>query len=175
MEYRPMLMDFRYRDDLEGFKFSLASHVRRTNSRDMLEPRITSNNPADWSGSALDKRRRILPRGLPCGSLGQGPDDCEQAVNFISLCAGMFRPFEFVCELWIQYGLGSSIANATSSIVRDRDGNSRFVIASDLKTGKPPFVWWALPRFVTTPGGDDFVLPSMTALRMIALGAVDPT
>ena len=171
-----MLMDFRYRDDLEGFKFPLASHIRRTNSRDMLEPRITSSNPADWSGSALDKRRRILRRGLPYGSFEGGADNKECGLIFIALCASIFRQFEFVQQQWIQYGLDFNSGNDTCPIVGNHDKkNSKFVIASDPKTGMPPFVCPALPQFVTTRGGDYFFLPSISALRMIALGAVDPT
>ncbi len=174
-EYRSKLMDFRYRDDLEGFKCPVASHIRRTNSRDMLDPQITSSNPADWAGSALNKRRRILRRGLPYGSFDQGSDDCEQGVIFMALCASIFRQFEFVQQQWIHYGLDFNVGNDTCPITGNHDEKSKFVIASDPKTGKPPFVCPSLPQFVTTRGGDYFFLPSMTALSMIAQGAVDPT
>jgi hypothetical protein len=40
---------------------------------------------------------------------------------------------------------------------------------------KPPFVASGLPQFVSTRGGDYFFSPSMTALRMIGQGLVDPT
>jgi hypothetical protein len=36
------------------------------------------------------------------------------------------------------------------------------------------FVCGGLPNFVELRGGDYFSLPSMTALRMIAAGTVDP-
>jgi hypothetical protein len=32
-----------------------------------------------------------------------------------------------------------------------------------------------LPQFVETRGGEYFFVPSMTALRMIGMGVVDPT
>jgi hypothetical protein len=38
----------------------------------------------------------------------------------------------------------------------------------------PPFVCGGLPNFVELRGGNYFFLPSMTALRMIAAGTVDP-
>jgi hypothetical protein len=38
----------------------------------------------------------------------------------------------------------------------------------------PPFVCASLPSFVELRGGDYFFLPSITALRMIASGNVDP-
>jgi hypothetical protein len=51
---------------------------------------------------------------------------------------------------------------------------ARFVIAAPDDT-KPPFVASGLPQFVSTRGGDYFFAPSMTALRMIGTGVVDPT
>ena len=49
------------------------------------------------------------------------------------------------------------------------------MIPSDPKTGKPPYVMSRLKTFVETRGGDYFFIPSLTALRMIAMGIVDPT
>jgi hypothetical protein len=39
----------------------------------------------------------------------------------------------------------------------------------------PPFLCGGIPRFVETRGGDYFFVPSLTALHLIADGAVDPT
>jgi len=52
---------------------------------------------------------------------------------------------------------------------------AKFVIASDPKSGRPPFVVEGIPQFVETRGGEYFFVPSMTALRMIGMGVVDPT
>jgi hypothetical protein len=49
------------------------------------------------------------------------------------------------------------------------------VIHADPKSGRPPYFVNQIPRLVETRGGDYFFIPSMTALRMIALGRVDPT
>ena len=40
---------------------------------------------------------------------------------------------------------------------------------------KPPFICCHIPRFVETRGGEYFFMPSMTALRMIGAGSIDPT
>ena len=40
--------------------------------------------------------------------------------------------------------------------------------------GKEPFLCGGLPSFVELRGGDYFFVPSMTALRMIGAGDVDP-
>ena len=52
---------------------------------------------------------------------------------------------------------------------------AKFVIPSDPKTGRPPFIVEGIPQFVETRGGEYFFVPSMTALRMIGMGVVDPT
>ncbi len=185
-EYGTALRDFKFADDLEGFQCPVSAHMRRANTRDMLDPRITSTKPSDWAGSALNKRRRILRRGLPYGSFEKGArdDNAEHGIIFIAVCASLFRQFEFVQQQWMQYGLDFNVGNETCPIIgnhgRDPDAGehgtqSNFVIASDPKTGKPPFVCPNLPQFVTTRGGDYFFLPSMTALSMIAMGSIDPT
>ena len=52
---------------------------------------------------------------------------------------------------------------------------AKFVIPSDPKSGRPPFIVEGIPQFVETRGGEYFFVPSMTALRMIGMGVVDPT
>jgi len=49
------------------------------------------------------------------------------------------------------------------------------VIEGDKAAGKPPYFCGRLPTLVETRGGDYFFVPSMTCLRMIAMGIVDPT
>jgi hypothetical protein len=45
----------------------------------------------------------------------------------------------------------------------------------DPKSGETPFICADIPQFVEMRGGDYFFMPSMTALRMIGMGTVDPT
>jgi hypothetical protein len=40
---------------------------------------------------------------------------------------------------------------------------------------QPPFICANPPNFVETRGGEYFFVPSLTALRQIAQGSVDPT
>jgi len=46
-------------------------------------------------------------------------------------------------------------------------------VAAD--SDEAPYFLSKIPRLVETRGGDYFFIPSMTALRMIAKGIVDPT
>ncbi|MEL6424513.1 MAG: peroxidase, partial [Pseudomonadota bacterium] len=103
----PAARDFRYADDMRGFKCPGGAHLRRVNTRDYLDPLndLDSQNPD--ATTQLNKRRRILRRGLPYGptELGVGDDTTEQGVIFMVICASIFRQFEFVQQQWIQYGL----------------------------------------------------------------------
>jgi hypothetical protein len=49
------------------------------------------------------------------------------------------------------------------------------VFGSNSPTDDLPYFLNELPRFVETRGGEYFFIPSLTALRMIADGIVDPT
>ncbi len=177
LAFEQALIDFKFRDDLAGSRCPVGAHIRRVNTRDLLDPKITSKDVSQLSGSALNNRRRILRRGLPYGSFDPADDgdDKEHGVAFIVMCASLFRQFEFIQQQWIHYGLDFNAGNDTCPVLGNRDQSDRFVIQNDPKGGKPPFICNHLPQFVTAHGGDYFFIPSITALRMIAMGIVDPT
>ena len=91
------------------------------------------------------------------------------------------RQFEFVQQQWINYSNDFKLANEKDAILRnhatDDDGNpiDRTVINGNEKLERPTFMCAAMPRFVKTRGGDYFFIPSLTALRMIGEGIIDPT
>jgi deferrochelatase/peroxidase EfeB len=169
------MIDFRYKDDPEGLKCPIASHMRRVNTRDGMAPTGTA-------GSALNNRRRILRRGLPYGASPPGvSDSAEHGIVMLAVCANLFRQFEFVQQQWINYGLDARSGNDTCPLVGNHSPGgetgpkAKYVIPSDPKTGRPPFIVEGIPQFVETRGGEYFFVPSMTALRMIGMGVVDPT
>ena len=49
------------------------------------------------------------------------------------------------------------------------------MIPADPASGHPTFIVEGIPQFVETRGSEYFFVPSMTALRMIGMGVVDPT
>ncbi|MBU8536685.1 Dyp-type peroxidase [Falsiroseomonas tokyonensis] len=171
------MVDFTFRSDPLGAKCPFGSHLRRSNTRDMMDPLLTSDDPKQLNGSVLNNRRRILRRGLPYGqaALDAVADDQEHGIVMLATCANLFRQFEFVQQQWMQYGLDFNTGNDTCPIVGNHGEDAKFVIAADPASGKPPFICDRLPQFVETRGGEYFVTPSMTALRMIAAGIVDPT
>jgi len=171
------IIDFKYGDDIQGYKCPNGAHLRRMNTRDYLDPLNDPDGKNPNAKTQLNKRRRILRRGLPYGpsQLGAGNDDTEQGIAFMVICANIFRQFEFVQQQWIQYGLDFNQGNNTCPMLGNHSVHKRYTIPSDPASGKPPYICDNLPQFVETRGGDYFFIPSLTALRMLAMGIVDPT
>ena len=164
-QYKLMLTSFRYADDMDGAKCPMGAHIRRANPRDMLDPLL---GPTTGS-TALVNRRRILRRGLPY----LDPTG-EKGVIFMAGCSSIFRQFEFIQQQWVNYGLDFDAGNDTCPLVGSRATPVKHVIPAGAANATP-FIAANLPEFVDTRGGDYFFLPSMTAIRMIAMGTVDPT
>ena len=164
--------------DLEGTRCPVGAHVRRANPRDMLDPYIDLADRTKRIGSSLVNRRRILRRGLPYGSCNpDAPDDAsEHGIIFMALCSSLFRQFEFVQQQWINYGLDFNAGNDTCPMIGNHniEGTLAKHVIPD-GDGKPPFIVAPLPQFVECRGGEYFFIPSMTALRMIGMGIIDPT
>ncbi|MDW4498775.1 peroxidase [Sulfitobacter sp. D35] len=180
----PASSDFRYADDMPGYKTPSGAHLRRVNTRDYLDPLNTHGVDADGiphrnekATTQLNKRRRILRRGLPYGPPHgvEKTDDTEQGVAMMVVAASLFRQFEFVQQQWIQYGLDFNQGNDTCPMLGNHEVHKRFTIQSDPKSGKAPYVMSGLKTFVECRGGDYFFLPSLSALRQLAMGVVDPT
>lgn len=181
----PEASDFRYADDMAGLKCPVGAHMRRVNTRDYLDPvnevgvdQDTGAQPENKGATtALNRRRRVLRRGLPYGpaNFDSKDDNTEQGVAMMLMGASLFRQFEFVQQQWIQYGLDFHEGNNTCPMLGNHEHHKRHTIPSDPATGKPPYVMNKLKTFVECRGGDYFFIPSMTALRMIAMGIVDPT
>jgi Dyp-type peroxidase family len=171
--YERMLTNFRYRDDAEGLRCPVAAHVRRSNPRDALEP--TFGLAGADPDSALTNRRRIMRRGLPYGDPNAIDDASEHGVIFIAICSSLFRQFEFVQQQWVQYGSSFNAGDDTDPLVGLRRPGAKFVIPADPAGDKAPFICANLPQFVETRGGEYFFVPSLTALRQIAEGSIDPT
>lgn len=172
-EYETLLTGFRYQDDVDGARCPVSSHIRRTNPRDALDPMF--GQPGAKLDSALTNRRRIMRRGLPYGSSITPDDTAEHGVIFMAFCASLFRQFEFIQQQWVQYGASFNVGNDTDPIAGLRRPGAKFVIPADPNKGGVPFICANLPQFVETRGGDYFFVPSLTALREIAQGSVDPT
>jgi Dyp-type peroxidase family len=163
-----MTRDFSFKDDPQGVKCPIGSHMRRVNTRDSLDT-------VGDLGSALNNRRRLLRRGLPYGE-GPADDNSGHGVIVLAMCASIARQFEFIQQQWLQYGLDASAGNDDCPLLGTRlGGQSKFVIPVDPEGQDIPHICSQLPKFVQSRGGEYFFVPSITALRMIGMGVVDPT
>ena len=168
-----LLNDFRYGADPAGAVCPLTAHTRRTNPRDGLDPRLgVVGHVADTS---MSNRRRILRRGLPYGDSGRREDEGEHGVLFMAVCASLFRQFEFVQQQWVQYGSVFGAGGDTDPLIGTRGTHDRFTIPADPAGEGVPFLCGRLPQYVETRGGEYFFLPSLSAVRRMAEGTVDPT
>lgn len=160
-------VNFTFGNDVDGARCPVGAHVRRTNPRDAF----------GFNGQLIN-RRRITRRGLPYGPYVPEDqpvqDDGEHGIIFMALNASLFRQFEFVQQQWIEYGNDARLGNDKDMLMGNHEAHDRFTIQGTEDPKNPPFVCGGLPNFVELRGGDYFFLPSLTALRMIAAGTVDP-
>jgi Dyp-type peroxidase family len=160
-------VNFTFGNDLDGTRCPIGAHVRRTNPRD-----------AFGFNGRLVNRRRITRRGLPYGPYVPEDqpvqDDGEHGIIFMALNASLFRQFEFVQQQWVEYGNDARLGNDKDMLLGNHEPRDKHMIQGTEDPKSPPFVCGGLPNFVELRGGNYFFLPSMTALRMIAAGTVDP-
>ncbi|MFL6351859.1 MAG: Dyp-type peroxidase [Bryobacteraceae bacterium] len=162
--------NFTYGKDPTGARCPLGAHLRRVNPRD-----------AFGFQTGLVNRRRITRRGLTYGTYvpeGQPVDDNEdRGVAFMALNASFARQFEFIQQQWIEYGNDSHQGNDRDLLLGNHSASpngSKFVVQGSEDPKNPPFICGGLTNFVELRGGDYFFIPSMTALKMISTGTVDP-
>ena len=172
---KKLLIDFTYNNDIDGAKCPLSAHIRRINPRGSLEFGV--KDAFERPGALVD-RRRILRRGLPYGEVKDATrDDGNHGIIFMVLNADINRQFEFVQQQWINYANDFKEGNDKEVLLGNHDAENpgKVVIQVAQGSGEPPHFVNNIPRLVETRGGDYFFIPSITALKMIAGGIVDPT
>jgi deferrochelatase/peroxidase EfeB len=184
-EQDAMLSNFTYDEDMSGARCPLSGHMRRVNPRASLEIKegacpgaFLRNSGAFDTPGALANRRRILRRGLPYGDSTQREnDDGDHGVIMMMLNADIGRQYEFVQQQWVNYGNDFREANDKDVILGNRSKSqpSSVIHPADPEGDAPPRFVRNIPLLVEMRGGDYFFVPSMTALRLIARGLIDPT
>ena len=171
------IVGFDYGEDLPGAACPLGSHTRRANPRGSLE---FGKEGAFATPGALANRRRLLRRGLPYGKAKDPKsNDGNHGIIIMLLAASIRRQFEFVQQQWFNYGNDFRLASdkdpllGNHGIGADGKGDGMMTIPGD-ETQRPYFCS-GIKRFVETRGGEYFFIPSLTALRMIGAGIIDPT
>jgi Dyp-type peroxidase family len=148
--------EFTYGRDPEGLLCPLGAHVRRANPRDAL-----------GFGTVLTARRRILRRGMPYGpdSDVDGPDDTDRGLLFLAYNVRISEQFEFVQQQWLNDGAPFGLGTSPDPIGGGWDPMSpRGLVVG----GRPPYVHAPVQSFVTTAGGEYFLVPSISGLRALA-------
>jgi len=174
VERDKMLSGFTFNNDKDGAKCPFSSHLRRINPRASLE----STPDAFETPGALANRRRVMRRGLPYGDVKDTTrDDGNHGIVIMMISASISRQFEFVQQQWINYGNDFKAGNDKEIILGNHSVEfpSKAVLEVKKDSDDAPYFLNKIPRLVETRGGDYFFIPSMTALRMIAKGIVDPT
>lgn len=172
---KKMLIDFTYNDDIDGAKCPISAHIRRINPRGSLEYGV--KDAYERPGALVD-RRRILRRGLPYGKVKDPTrDDGNHGIIFMALNVDIKRQFEFVQQQWINYANDFKEGNDKEVLLGNHDAKNpgKVVFQVEKGSGKAPHFVNNIPRLIEARGGDYFFIPSITALKMIAGGIVDPT
>lgn len=141
-------------DDPDGFATPCGSHIRRANPRDAAvagEPRL----------------HRMIRRGTAYGPLlpeGVFDDDgADRGLIFAFVGAHLGRQFEFAQSQWMNDGVFFGGGSARDPIVGSGEGLSDFTIPRRPVRRRLP----AVPRFVTTRGGEYAFMPGLSALRWL--------
>ncbi|MEW6155598.1 MAG: Dyp-type peroxidase [Actinomycetota bacterium] len=150
--------DFRYRDDLDGFRCPLGAHIRRTNPRDAL----------GWGGMRT-KRHRIIRRGMPYGGpLPEGvldDDGADRGLVFICFNASIERQFETIQHQWCNDGNVFGLGADRDFLLGGPEGTGKMTVQGD-----PPVIVSPMLPFVQTRGGEYLFMPGLDALRALAAG-----
>ncbi|MDT0306601.1 Dyp-type peroxidase [Streptomyces sp. DSM 44917] len=168
--------DVSYADDLEGRVTPLFSHARKVGPRDGLLVRHTAPGPLTQRG-ALDGRR-VMRRGVPYGDhfdpaagSGHGPDS-PRGLVFVSYQSDLVAQFEFMQRVWVH---GENFPERDARPGRDTviggEGPVSFPAGG---AGSDASVAIELRQFVRTEGTLYAFTPSLTALRLLAEGAIPP-
>jgi Dyp-type peroxidase family len=174
--------DFRYEDDVDGFKCPLGAHIRRANPRAVLPPYPVAESLSMSEAHGLLRRGRVFgpplvdPRVFldPAATanattlVNLADDGVARGLHFFCVNASIKSQFEFVQQTWCNNPRFGGLDDNKDPIIGDnaRTGqpSSRMSIARrplGVRTA-------ALPRFVTVKGGTYLFMPSMTALRFLA-------
>ena len=147
-------------DDPHGLGCPPGSHVRRAHPRDALAPDAASKETLLRAAN----NHRILRRGRKYGTLydaNVAEAEHDRGLLFICLNTDITRQFEFVQQTWLMNSSFATLYGETDPLVGPsgpmtiREDPLRRIV--DVET------------YVQMVGGDYFFLPSMSALRYLAM------
>jgi Dyp-type peroxidase family len=153
---------FTFAVDLDGFICPVGAHIRRGNPRGSL-----------GFGGVLERRHRIIRRGMPYGSpVSEAPESGHGDRGLVFACyqADIERQFEFIQSQWLNDGNVFGLGTDRDPLLGDPSGGSGRMRIE----GSPPQFIEALQRTVTVRGGAYFLVPGLSALSHLCR-LPDPT
>ena len=159
-----------HRQDVDGMRCPLGSHIRRTNPRDSLAPK-----PGTEDSLEINRRHRLLRRGRAYGKplvpsmkaedvLAREDDGSDRGLHFLCLGANISRQFEFVQSTWVNNPKFDGLYAETDPIIGSRPANADLFTCPAEPVRKR---YHQLPRFVEVRGGGYFFMPSRAALAFL--------
>ncbi|WP_372406599.1 Dyp-type peroxidase [Streptomyces luteireticuli] len=176
--------DFGFKDDPDGLKTPLFSHLRKTNPRDGLIDHDEKTGRPELVGEEFMDIRRIMRRGIPYGlpfdPMSANPDcgpDGKRGLTFVCYQADLVGQFEFIQVRWIN----------DSNFPKGRDPHEPGpdpMVSGELKevsdgrvsyectapSGERQTVPLDFKPFVHTRGALYTFVPAISTLKRLALG-----
>ncbi len=153
--------DFSFKDDPDGLRCPIGSHIRRSNPRDTLG---LEGAHGTESYKAVN-RHRILRRGMPYGPALQGDKDDREDRGLMFLCinADIAVQFEFV-QKWMNDPSFNGLYKDQDVFAHNHEGKTYASIPVEPVRKRVLLK----QNFVTVKGGAYLFMPGMTALRYLA-------
>jgi len=181
---------FTYTSDPDGVRCPFGAHIRRANPRTPDLP--AENNLISRLGHMLgfgnpryrddviasSRFHRIVRRGREYGekltpedAIRDDPNSAEHGIHFIGLVGNILRQFEFVQNSWVMGTKFDALSDESDPLLGNRSpiaGREANAFSRPRETGLERR-YEGLPQFVTVRGGAYFFLPSLSALRYLAM------
>jgi deferrochelatase/peroxidase EfeB len=175
--------DFLYAQDPAGLACPLGSHIRRTNPRDHLRP------AAPTESLHMTARHQLLRRGRPYGPplfdlsildrtdaadlmrgvLDLKDDGRDRGLHFLAVNASLRSQFEFVQQSWANNPRFNGLVGNPDPVIGDNDPAAAAPGLMDIPGCPAGMRTSSLPRFVSVRGGAYLFMPSVSALRYLAV------
>ena len=182
---------FTYDSDGNGIRCPFGAHVRRANPRNADLPasdglvgrflHMLGFGNAKYRDDVIASARfhRMLRRGREYGTritpeqaVADRSDTGEHGIHFICIVANILRQFEFVQNAWVMGTKFDALTEESDPLLGNREAiaGCRFTNSFLLPQESGASVHIAdVPQFVTVRGGAYFFLPSLSALRYLAM------
>lgn len=173
------------KDDFDGFKCPIGSHIRRTNPRDQLVRNSATPEKDIEASVKFMKRFRILRRGRLYGDpLAKSmdpqdvlkappepelaPDGMRRGLHFLSIHSNIGRQFELMQQTWVNNPKFAGLYNDTDPLIGHPEILDEIDTTTFTEQAQPLRKRISgLPRFVTIKGGAYFFVPGIQGLRFL--------